>query len=785
MTLRTAPLTLSTDDHGRVGEIQRLTQGGAGSVAPLLGWLGEKSWVVRRAVVAALARIGTPAVGPLCTLLEEDRGDEARLAAAVDALAQASGDVDARVLALAERSTHSAVISDAAQVLGRRKSASAIPLLSKLSAHTDDNVAVAAIEALGRIGGTTAIEPLIAAVRTRNFFRTFPAIEVLGNSGDPRVIAPLAELLALPVYATEAASALGHTAQIAAVAPLARLLAEPSFPIVSAAVRALLELRDRYATRFVDITPLVLAFRETLSADAAATELLTAIDQAAGEDAAAFACVLGWVKDPRVVTKLVDLLDEAPVVAAEASKALRGMGPLAEAELLTALRDGDSAHRLCLIPLIAARRSSVPTLLLCLRDEEPSVRSQACEALCRIGDPSVVSELFPVIGDSDARVSQAAVAAIQSLGSVETEAMAIAAARSGDARTRRGALRIISYFGYAGGLDVLLSATTDPDERIRDAATQGLAFIDDPRALEGLFVLARNPSAPTRAAAMRALGQTSTAPSVVAELRGRLGDPDAWVRYYACQALSRLGARDCIAEVSRLTEDPAGQVRVAAVEATARLGGPEAHLALERASESTDADVRRAALTGLGSMKQIEALPVLLRALASDDAATRLITLSALEPLDAPEVFEAIERAMTDLDLNVRNAAMTLMERRSDSRAAAWLIRQLRDESRRDWALRALATPRDRRLEEILTALETADAVLAPMLVTVLTRMQRADGSAAVISVLGFENVLARRAAAAALVAASTAEARQALAVASQADTDDEVRKISAAGLAS
>ena len=137
------------------------------------------------------------------------------------------------------------------------------------------------------------------------------------------------------------------------------------------------------------------------------------------------------------------------------------------------------------------------------------------------------------------------------------------------------------------------------------------------------------------------------------------------------------------------------------------------------------------------------------------------ITLSALEPLDAPEVFDAIERAMTDLDLNVRNAAMTLMERRSDSRAAAWLIHQLRDESRRDWALRALATPRDHRLEEILTALETADAVLAPMLVTVLTRMQRADGSAAVVSVLAFENTLARRAAASALVAASTTEARR------------------------
>jgi HEAT repeat protein len=778
-------LSLSTEDRGRVGEIQRLTEGGAASVAPLLGWLGQKSWAVRRAVVAALARIGTPAVEPLCKLLEEDRGDEARLAAAVDALTQASGDVDASVLALAKRSNVPAVISDAAQVLGRRKSVRAIPFLSELTSHPDDNVAVAAIEALGRIGGTTAIEPLVAAVRTRNFFRTFPAIEVLGNSGDPRVIAPLAELLSEPVYAAEAASALGRTAQLAAVAPLASVLTDPSFAAVGAAVRALSELRDRYTTRFGDATPLVHAFRERTSADAVATRLLAALDQAPSEEKAAFACVLGWVKDRRVVTELVELLDAPAPVAAEASKALRGIGPIAEEQLLSALRHADSAHRLRLIPLVAAKRSSLPDLLGCLHDEEPSVRALACEALCRIGDPSAVAKLFSAIGDADARVSQAAVAAIQSLGSAETEAMAIAAARSADARVRRGALRIISYFGYPAGLDALLSATTDENDRIRDAATHGLAFIDDPRALAGLFDLADDPSAQTRAAAMRALGQMSATPAIVLRLRRRLDDGDAWVRYYACQALSRLGARECIPQISRLTLDPAGQVRVAAVEATAKLGGPEAHVALERAAESGDPDVQRAALTGLGSMKRVEALPVLLRALASDDAATRLIALSALEPLDLVEVFDAIVRAMTDLDPNVRSAAMTLMERRSDARATRWLIDQLKDELQRDWALRALAVPRDRRLEEILTALEAADAVTAPMLVTVLTRMQRADGNAAVISVLGFENVAARRAAASALVAASTAEARSALAVASRVDPDEEVRKIGASGLAS
>ena len=331
------------------------------------------------------------------------------------------------------------------------------------------------------------------------------------------------------------------------------------------------------------------------------------------------------------------------------------------------------------------------------------------------------------------------------------------------------------------GLDVLLAATTDENERIRDAATHGLAFLEDPRASRGLILLADDPAPRTRAAAMRALGQSSSSPELVEKLRAALSDSDAWVRYYACQALSRLGARECIADIARLAEDPAGQVRVAAVEATAKLGGAEAHLVLSRAAESSDSDVRRAALTGLGSLKRVESLPVFLRALASDDAATRLITLSAIDLLDAPGAFEAIINAIDDPDANVRNAAMALIEQRSDVRATRWLLEQLRDESRRERALVALAIPRERRLEEILSALENADAVLAPLLVTVLTRMHRADGNAAIVSVLGFENVFARRAAATALVSISTAEAREALREAGEVDSDDEVRKISAA----
>ena len=55
-----------------------------------------------------------------------------------------------------------------------------------------ENRSRADIEALGRIGGRTAVEALIGAVKSHRFFRVFPAIDVLGRTSDPRAVAPLA-----------------------------------------------------------------------------------------------------------------------------------------------------------------------------------------------------------------------------------------------------------------------------------------------------------------------------------------------------------------------------------------------------------------------------------------------------------------------------------------------------------------------------------------------------------------------------------------------------------------
>jgi len=162
-------------DRERMRRVAELSRGGAGNVLALLEELKGPGWAVRRAVIAALAELGQPAVAPLCQALRLARQDEAVIAGTVDALAASVGEVEAEVLSLAS-DENPAVICDAVQILGRRASQRAVSLLAQLTRHENDNVALAAVEALGRIGGAEAVEALLVLAESGNFFRAFRRI---------------------------------------------------------------------------------------------------------------------------------------------------------------------------------------------------------------------------------------------------------------------------------------------------------------------------------------------------------------------------------------------------------------------------------------------------------------------------------------------------------------------------------------------------------------------------------------------------------------------------------
>jgi HEAT repeat protein len=775
-------LVLSPEDRARVERVEALARAGADGVQPLLELLVEPSWAVRRAVVAALASVGDAAIDGLREIVVNRRDHEGRLAAAVDALVASRGSADASMLELAASDAAPPVVCDAVQILGRRRTRQAVPLLSTLSAHADDNVAVGSIEALGRIGGVDTVDALIAAVDARHFFRTFPAIDALGRTGDARAVSSLKALLADPLYAPEAARALGRTGHESAVGPLATLLTKPTtIALVRTAAVALAELRERYEARFGDNDAIRRALPHAVDSALASGRIIESLPGVGPSELVAIARVLGWLGDDLAIAHLVDMIMLEPPVGPAAADALRRLGARATPQLLQAIRESDSARRLRLLPIIGYASGRIDDLLQCLDDPDADVRVRACEALARLGNPNAVASLFRLIGERDGRVSQAAAAAIQSLGSLETKRLALEQAHSEDTRTRRAALRIISYFGYPEGLDVLIEAMKDADEKIREAAIYGLPLVDDPRGTDALLGAVVHEAPRTRAAVMRALGQTNRAAKVVDALRKGLSDPDAWVRYYACQSIGRLKVESACASIVELMADPSGQVRVAAVEALAHLGDASAPAALAAAARSEDADMRRAALLGLGIARRPESVSLLREAASAVDSATRLVAIGALSEFDSPDVVPTLAHAASDPDEAVRSAAIGYLSTRPGSDATTALVRQLANPETRERALEALAVAADERVDGVLAALESADDERAPLLVAALTRMRRPSSQAAIAAALTFENVHARRAAAAALAAIGTHEARDALVRAGAADPDADVRRICAA----
>ena len=774
-----SPLVLSAGDREQIAEVDRLARD-TSSVPALVERLKTRSWAVRRAVVAALARAGQAAIEPLVQVLFGARDDEALLAAAVDALCASRGDADAAMLRLAAVDPPTPLLCDAAQVLGRRKSVKGIATLERLATHADDNLAVAAIEALGRIGGGAGTGALVAVLESRNFFRIFPAIDVMGRSGDPRVLEPLVRLLDDPRYALEAARALGRTGEAAAAGPLGALLHRANDSLARVIAASLGAIHASALSRFGTAAAVENAVFTTRDPVALVQRLAQSVAGASPEEQTALCSVLSWIKDETAAATLISLLDATPGAA---TAALRALGRDRDPQLLGALRDGDSVRRTLLLPLISARTRSAADILPCLDDGDSGVRLLACSALARIGDVAAVPRLFEVLRGPDPMLSQAAVAAIQALGSADTERLALEAARAPEPHVRRAALRVVASFGYPAGLDLLIEAVEGTDDRLRDAAIHGLALMENPRALQALLRTAGHQNPRARAAAARGLGQSQNGAEVAAALHRGLRDPDAWVRYYACQSLGKLGDETAVDEMLRLLADPAGQVRVVAVEALAHLGAPRAAEALKTAARAEDPDVQRAALLGLGARNIPGALPVLLAAATSVDAATRLIALSAIAPYPDGSVVAALEAAAGDAETTVRDAAIGFLSGRDDAAATAALISLLGNPLLRERAIEALATPVRSRVAGLLAALETADHELSNGLVAALARMRRHDATVAILDALGFANVFARRAAASALGALRTPDAHAALERAVDADSDEEVRKTCLAAL--
>jgi HEAT repeat protein len=771
-------------DAAAILEIRSLGRQGAPAKERLIEALATPSWVVRRAVIEELSGLGREAAETMCQSLRSDRRGESRLSALVDALVASSASLDDLLFSLLD-DQNPAVVCDGLQIIGRRGTAAAAVRAVELSGHADDNVAVASIEALGSLGGTEALACLLGLVRSDSFFRSFAAIDMLGRLGDARAVEPLLAVIDDPLRGPEAVRALGRLGDETAVGELLGWLASSQVNNARVAAVALAEIHERLKRRYGTS----LALRRALSRHPQKDVLEARLERAlAGADAAekvAIGSLLGLFSSNASVESLFVLLREPGDAATVAARSLGTLAKLGNPEVLASAFQLSSDQRALLLPELCGLSAAVPWFVQCLTDPETRVRVLACDALAKTGDPSCVSALFSLLGNADLLLNQAVTAALQSLGSPETETLALAAVVTGPPARRHAALRIVSYFGSRRALPVLLEAAAGDDERSREIALLGLASIEAEDALTGLLAASRHASPKTRAAAARALGTVAPSAEVVTHLLEATTDPDAWVRYYACQSLGSTGDPKATETLSARLLDPAGQVRVAAIDAIARLPGAPALAVLERAAQHEDLEVRRAALTGLGLTRQPSSLPLLFAAATSPDTATRLMAISSLSKYDAPEALARVfEVARTDADPSVQGAAIELLSEVASAASTTALVELLSVEAQRANAVGALARHAAKRAKQLLAVLEHASAEVSDAIVEVFVRLPAPDAETWLLSALSSENEHARRAAVRALRAAFDDErVRLALARSASRDADPEVRRIAAARL--
>ncbi len=770
--------SLTAAEHARIQHIDDLVLRGASSVDELIALLSDRSWTVRRAAVAGLASLGADATGALCTWLQTKRTDENAIAAAVDALSTSVGAAaTSDVIALASRGS-GPVLEDVARILGRRRAHEAVPLLRELLAGADDNIAMAAIEALGAIGGTASIDALVAVIESKHFFRTFPAMQVSARSGDPRVIEPLAALLDDDLYRFEAARALGRTGSALAVAPLHALLAKGD----DSATRLVAASIDELWTRALwsgAVEHVLGAIRARFVDDAA--RFLAIVHSGDLAERRAAIRIVGAIADASALPALTALLEE-PDVRANALDAIQRLVRTNDTALLHAFESPDPETRAAALPVVSSARSATAVRRL-LTDEEAEVRARACDALARIGDTASVPALFRALEDASPRVAHAAAAAIHSLGTEQTASLAIAAARSAKPNLRRQALRVIAYLGCEGAFDVVREAIGDADIRTSELAVGALAALSDPHVDAVLVDLSRDPRATIRAASMRAAGHRGTDAAMSMLGRG-VDDDDAWVRYYACQGFGRLGRLDATSKLMARLADASAQVRVAAIEALARLDTPEAWQQLMSLARSRDPDEQRAALVGIGQHTQPAAIHLLVDAAGSTDVATRLIALAGLARSSDPAALSELARGACDTTPEIRDAALSLLGERNDALAAHVLV-DIALASDADHPVHTtLSRPGAARVEQIVERLQSAREGVVTLLIAALARMHSPAAIEALFSVLADKNPDVRRDAITALVAIGASGAVDAARTLAAKDADSEVRRASAAAIA-
>ena len=417
--------------------------------------------------------------------------------------------------------------------LGYRRELAALPALTKLVRDNDPLVASAAAVALGKIGGTPAVEAL-RATRAAAPIQVQPALadgllrcagQLQAGSDNAAASEIYRQLLDSkePRIRTAAYRGLILSAgkDAAAVAQKALVGDDPFCRI--AALQLIAKIPGKAATKL---------FAESLSSlpintqvaviealrqrgDAAAIPALVPATKASS-DAVRVAALraLGAIGDASVIPPLAETAANTKggeqETARDALDLLRGKG-ISKA-MLTHLAKATPGAQTELILSLGRRRetSAVPTLLKLAGSSSESQRAASFQSLALTADESVVNDLVGLLTNANADADRDAIEktlltiCARSKHSEVCAASVLKSEKTAAVPVRCALLRVLGRVAGNESLQELRAATRDSDPAIQDAAIRSLADAGRLDAMPDLLALAKDaPTLPHRVLALR------------------------------------------------------------------------------------------------------------------------------------------------------------------------------------------------------------------------------------------------------------------------------------------
>jgi len=312
--------------------------------------------------------------------------------------------------------------------------------------------------------------------------------------------------------------------------------------------------------------------------------------------------------------------------------------PLSErsvSDLLDGLENPNPAVRIDLIGELARRRTprALVPLIGRLKDDVPSVRAYAAEALRVLGDERAVPFLSRSLEDRDPTVRCRAVLALGDLGGKYLLPTIVRLLSDPSVVVRAASIRAIGEIGDRLSRRAVLKAQeaekVDKDSAVSAAASIAGAKLGGKEGFAASLALAKPKLTEywfLRASAAHAAGLAGALESAPMLVRYLRTDPDLRVCQAAAGSLAALGLREHL--TASLSDETAFR-RKAALAALATLEGQDVMLALVEATRDSDPAVALEAGSALLGRGEREAFPVLIGLL--EDASP--VWLGALDVL--------------------------------------------------------------------------------------------------------------------------------------------------------